>query len=218
MGLCFSSSQQSSWLLAIEKLFKRSYVTQKPLFHWFSAGIGLELQQPWVWAPRGLCMQWPTVRAFPPKERGTSAPPAAVLHHHGDTNGPTRAASRTACPWTAEQRVLQEDPQGCCQQGVHSLKGMELQHCRFAPLSSFIKPKKLSSEARNWVKLYDHGQKFDQTVYLSTLGSVLEALMHSFIDKILNMSSWQVPQNAAGNLNVLEIKAREALTLKALLC
>lgn len=42
--------------------------------------------------------------------------------------------------------------------------------------------------------------------------------MHSFIDKILNMSSWQVPQNAAGNLNVLEIKAREALTLKALLC
>lgn len=64
------------------------------------------------------------------------------------------------------------------------------------------------------MKLYDHGQKFDQTVYLSTLGSVLEELMHSFIDKILNMSSWQVSQNAAGNLNVVEVKAQEALTLK----
>lgn len=38
--------------------------------------------------------------------------------------------------------------------------------------------------------------------------------MHSFIDKILNMSSWQVSQNAAGNLNILEAKAQEALALK----
>ena len=64
------------------------------------------------------------------------------------------------------------------------------------------------------MKLHEHVQKFDQTVYLSTLGAILEELMHSFIDKILNMSSWQVSQNAAGNLNILEAKAQEALALK----
>lgn len=51
---------------------------------------------------------------------------------------------------------------------------------------------------------------------LPTLGStkIEKELLPLFFDKILNMSSWHVFQNAAGNLDILQVKPQESLTLK----